>query len=106
MTNNNNDPGADLEDGIAVLFGLGVLAVVGVGVLKVLKAIAEKEPNQTITNEAATVAATYTSNYEREPNCHIHGMYADLCENCNRCMDCVGRDDDQFCVDCWYDGDD
>jgi len=102
MADNHND------DGIAVLIGLGFLAVVGIGVLRVLKAIAEYEPNQVISNgQAAKLAASYTpsfaSKYERTPNCEIHGIDADLCDNCGDCMECVGRDDDQFCVKCYYD---
>lgn len=98
MANDNND------DAIEILIGLGVLTVVGIGVFKVVKAMAGYRPNQTISKpQAVKLASTYTSSYQPSPNCVIHGEDADLCENCHGCMDSLGRDDDQFSVNCYYD---
>lgn len=93
-------------DGGAILVGLGLLALVGVGVYKVLKSVAEYEEAQLINQQQAAALAERLErirSYEPSPNCEIHGMDADLCENCHGCMECLGRDDYQFCVNCYYD---
>jgi hypothetical protein len=98
MVENNDD------DAIAVLIGLGVLAVVGVGVFKVLKAIAEYQPREIINEtQAADLASIYSGTYESSPNCEIHGEDAQLCANCHGCIECIGRDDFEFCINCYYD---
>lgn len=104
MSNNNSD-------GIDILIGLGLIAVVGSGIYVVLKAIAEYEENERLSRQqalqlASSYSSSSSSSYERKPNCEIHGMDADLCDNCHGCMECLGRDDDQFCVNCWYDDED
>jgi hypothetical protein len=86
---------ADEElDGGAILVGLGLLALVGVGVYKVLKSVAEYEEAQLISQQQAAALAERMErirNYVPEPNCTIHGADADLCYFCKRCLECVGQ---------------
>ncbi|MCU1263978.1 MAG: hypothetical protein JWM21_296 [Acidobacteria bacterium] len=92
------------DDGIAIMISLGFLAVVGIGALVVLKAIAKYEPDEIITEpQAAQLASSYASTYEPSPNCKIHGEDAQLCQSCHGCMECIGRDDNQYCKRCYYD---
>jgi hypothetical protein len=103
MANNSDD------DLVGVLIGLGVLAVVGVGVLTVIKAIAGYKLGETISEaKAVELASTYAPrSYEPSPNCYIHGDDAELCDSCNKCIECRGEGDlytarHPLCSSCGY----
>lgn len=94
-------------DGGSILVGLGLLALVGVGVYKVLKSIAEYEESQLINQQqAATLAERLERirNYVPPPNCDIHGQDAELCYFCKGCMECIGKwiSSSNLCKNCEY----
>lgn len=94
----------DELDGAAVLIGLGLLALVGVGMYKVLKSIVEYEENEIINKQQAVqLASTYTSNYTSSLNCRIHPD-GGICmrQGCYDCLECKGIGDDvaRWCKPC------
>jgi len=66
------------EDALAVLLGLGVLAIVGVGVYKVLKAISGYEKNEIIdTHQATEIASAIPSTYTSSSSIDDDDYYPD-----------------------------
>jgi hypothetical protein len=96
----------DLDAG-AILVGLGILALVGVGVYKVLKSVAEYEEAQLINQQQAAQLAERLErirSYKPPPNCEIHGDDAELCYFCKGCMECIGKwiSYSNLCKNCEY----
>jgi hypothetical protein len=102
-------PNDDDIDGIALLIGLGIIAVVGVGLLHILAAIDDYEPGETINeSQASQLAAAYKLPPSKPQirGC-THGDDTELCRECGKCISCnggIGDSKNRWCLYCehWW----
>ena len=97
MANNNQS-----NDATAFLVGLGILALVGAGVYKIIKVVAQYEEAVLLDQQQALqLAQAYV--YIRQPNCDRHGSDAELCNSCKQCIECrggIGDAANRWCNEC------
>jgi hypothetical protein len=104
---------SDEDETILALISLGILAVAGIGLLKVLKSIGSYRTGEVVsTTQATTLPIPDRERTRKYGHCPIHGAESEQCQDdfhydkSNRCMECnggVGDEFDRWCENCDWD---